>query len=88
MSWVDRFFRIARFCNPEEVATTRKATGITQKLDRASLQSNATNKLIPTIVTDNTDPISSGIQWLDAVSICAQSDMIFVVRSLKSFLPK
>ena len=87
-SCAERFLRMARFCKPEEVATTRNAIGITQKLDRASRQSKAANKLIPTMATDNTEPISSGIQWLDAVSICAQSDIILVVRSLKSFFPK
>ena len=61
--------------------------GSTQSAARAILQSKK-NKLIAIIVVDISEPISSGIQCEDAVSSVAQSAIIVLVRSDKSFLPK
>ena len=85
MAW---FFLTALFSAPEQVTTMRNATGITQKLASTILQSKNINMLTPTRLTEAIAPISSGIQWLDAVSIIAQSPMILVVRSAIFFFPK
>jgi len=44
--------------------------------------------LAPIIITDMTAPISSGIQWDEAVSMVLQSARILVVRSVRFFLAK
>lgn len=67
------FFLTALFSAPEQLITIRKATGITQKLESAIRQSKKKKRLIPTRLVDIIAPISSGIQWLEAVSIEAQS---------------
>ena len=42
----------------------------------------------PTKAVEITAPISSGIQWLEAVSIIAESAIIVCVRSERSFFEK
>ena len=82
------FFFTAFFSSPEHERTIPSDTGITQKLARAILQSKTMKRLNPTIVVEIRAPMISGIQWLDAVSICAQSPNMFCVRSERFFFPK
>ena len=56
------FSLTAFFSAPEAVIMIMNATGITQKHASTILKSKAKNRLIPTILTDITAPISSGIQ--------------------------
>ena len=63
------------------------AMGITHTAASVILQSKK-NKLITISVVEMSAPINSGIQWEDAVSNIAQSDIIVFVRSAKSFFPK
>ena len=67
--------------------TTKKATGSTHTAARVIRRSKK-NRLITTIVAEIMAPISSGIKWELAVSSHAQSPIIVLVRSARSFLPK
>ena len=80
-------FLPSAFCIFAEKITIQKDMGSTQSAARAILQSKK-NKLIAIIVVDISEPTSSGIQCEDAVSSVAQSAIIVLVRSDKSFLPK
>ena len=64
-----------------------KETGSTQRAARAMRQSKK-NRLIAMSTVKIIDPKNSGIQCENAVSNVAQSDMMVVVRSARSFLPK
>ena len=87
-SFTSAFFLTAFFSRPEHDRIIVSATGITQKLASTILQSKKIKSDRPTIVVEMSAPMISGIQWLDAVSICAQSPRIFCVRSERFFLPK
>ena len=65
----------------------KKEIGTTHTAARAILQSKK-NKLITMMTVDIMAPTSSGSQCEDAVSIIAQSVIIVLVRSAKSFFPK
>ena len=70
-----------------EESTMMNATGITHTAAIAIFQLKK-NRLITTMAVDISDPTSSGIQWEDAVSMMAQSLIMVLVRSARSFLPK
>ena len=81
-------WRLPRFLwTLPEHATIRKETGSTHNAAIAILQSKK-NKLSATNAVEIQAPNSSGIQCEDAVSSVAQSAMIVLVRSDKSFFPK
>ena len=85
-------FRLICFCPillwilPEH-PTIKKDTGSTQSAASAIRQSKK-KRLTATSAVETHAPISSGIKWEDAVSMVAQSAMIVLVRSDRSFFPK
>lgn len=80
-------FSPRRFCTPDEQPRITKATGSTHNAATAMRQSKK-NRLSAISVVEIREPISSGIQWEDAVSNRSQSLMMALVRSVKSRLPK
>lgn len=74
-------------CTLPEQPTIRNETGSTHSAAKAILQSKK-KRLNATSAVEIHAPISSGITWEETVSIVAQSAMIVLVRSDRSFLPK
>ena len=80
-------FLLRLFCTLPEQPTIRNETGSTHSAAKAILQSKK-KRLNATSAVEIHAPISSGITWEETVSIVAQSAMIVLVRSDRSFLPK
>ena len=65
----------------------RNETGSTHSAARAIRQSKE-NRLTATRAVEMQAPTSSGMKWEEAVSIRAQSAMMVLVKSDRSFFPK